>query len=140
MERHEGEELRNYLKGKGLEMQDVAEKLDMSRQNLNYHLRKQALDEDFKRLVKDKMQIDFPLGKSERKMRTTESEDYSLRITNPFEFLIQNAIKTGAQIEVILEMLAEFAARDHELSSSELVSEINKRVHKKILSLKDRLK
>lgn len=64
MEKHEGEELRNYLKGKGLEMNLVAKKLGKKRQTVNYHLRKAVLEEDFKRLVKDKLKIDFPLSKS----------------------------------------------------------------------------
>lgn len=67
-ENHEGETLKLYLKGSGIAINVAADTLQMSRQNLNYHLRKEKLDEDFKRLVTDKLKIHFPL--SERKDRT----------------------------------------------------------------------
>lgn len=47
-------------------MTQVAQTLDMTRQNLNYHLRKEVLDEDFNRLVKQKLKIDFPFGKDDK--------------------------------------------------------------------------
>lgn len=47
MEKKEGERLKNYIKGLGLEMNQLAKSLNMSRQNLNYHLRKEKLDNDF---------------------------------------------------------------------------------------------
>lgn len=55
-------------------MGDVAETLGMSRQNLSYHLRKDILDEDFKRLVFDKLQIDFPNVKKENKVVNVGTE------------------------------------------------------------------
>lgn len=67
---HQGSELKLILKGNGLGMGEVAETLDMSRQNLNYHLRKETLDKDFTRLITEKLKINFPLGKEE-KIRVT---------------------------------------------------------------------
>lgn len=63
---HQGSELKLILKGNGLGMGEVAETLDMSRQNLNYHLRKETLDKDFTRLITEKLKINFPLGKEEK--------------------------------------------------------------------------
>lgn len=54
---HEGELLRNYFKGTGKQMTYYFEALGMTRQNLNHHLRKSSLDDDFKRLIKDKLNI-----------------------------------------------------------------------------------
>jgi hypothetical protein len=95
MERHEGAELRNYLKGMGLEMQDVAEKLEMSRQNLNYHLRKQVLDEDFRRLAAEKMKIDFPLVK----------RSSNIQVTAPLDRLIGEMAEQLAANTAILNVL-----------------------------------
>jgi hypothetical protein len=95
MERHEGEELRNYLKGRGLEMQGVAEKLEMSRQNLNHHLRKQVLDEDFRRLVAEKMKIDFPLVK----------RSSNIQVTAPLDRLIGDMAEQTAANAAILNVL-----------------------------------
>jgi len=53
----EGEILRNYFKGTGLKMGSIAEKLAMSRQNLNYHLAKEVLDKNFVRLANEELAI-----------------------------------------------------------------------------------
>ena len=140
MEKHQGEELRNYLKGKGLEMQDVAERLGMSRQNLSYHLRKQYLDGDFMRLVSEKMQIDFPLVKEESE---GNNKDVSMSIpSDPFVFLIKRTIKIEAQNEVILQQLAAWIARDSEegLTVKDVVSKLSKEVEDKIRSLMNKLR
>ncbi len=50
---HEGEILKKQLEATGMTMVSIAERLDMTRQNLNYHLRKQTLDKRFLLLVKD---------------------------------------------------------------------------------------
>lgn len=55
MGKNEGEELKNIMKGKGLQMGTTAVLLGMTRQNFSHHLRKPKLDEDFKRLVKEKL-------------------------------------------------------------------------------------
>jgi phage repressor protein C with HTH and peptisase S24 domain len=44
----EGEHMRNLLKGSGMAMGDIADKLGLTRQGLNYHLRKPVLDANFK--------------------------------------------------------------------------------------------
>lgn len=50
---HEGEQTRFLLKGSGMAMGDVADKLGLTRQGLNYHLRKQKLDANFKVLLNE---------------------------------------------------------------------------------------
>ena len=54
----EGEILREFIKKKeDWQMGTLAETLGMTRQNLNHHLRKDILDSDFERLIKDKLNI-----------------------------------------------------------------------------------
>ncbi|OCX54710.1 hypothetical protein BEL04_10830 [Mucilaginibacter sp. PPCGB 2223] len=65
---HQGEQTRNLLKGSGIPMGDIAEKLGLTRQGLNYHLRKQQLDANFKTLVAER----FPdIFKTESKASAT---------------------------------------------------------------------
>lgn len=54
MEKNEGLELKNKFKGTGKEMGEIAAILGMTRQNLNVHLKKPLLNENFKRLLKEK--------------------------------------------------------------------------------------
>jgi hypothetical protein len=56
---HEGDNTRNTLKGTGTPMGDIAEKLGLTRQGLNYHLRKPILDDVFKRLLREKFPSTF---------------------------------------------------------------------------------
>lgn len=51
----EGEILKNYLKGSGKPMAFYFKELNMTRQNLGHHLRKEKLEEDFALKVKDKL-------------------------------------------------------------------------------------
>lgn len=51
-EKHEGKALKERLEATGLPIIRIAEKLKMTRQNLNYHLRKEVLDTTFSDLVK----------------------------------------------------------------------------------------
>jgi hypothetical protein len=51
---NEGDQTRNTLKGTGMAMGDVADTLGLTRQGLNYHLRKETLDPVFKKLLRDK--------------------------------------------------------------------------------------
>lgn len=53
----EGQLLKNFFKGKGYAMQDIADKLSMTRQNLSHHLRKEVLDANFLRLVEDRLEL-----------------------------------------------------------------------------------
>ncbi|RKR84881.1 hypothetical protein BDD43_5134 [Mucilaginibacter gracilis] len=48
---HEGDYTRNTLKGTGKAMGDIAIMLGLTRQGLNYHLRKDVLEAGFKRLL-----------------------------------------------------------------------------------------
>jgi hypothetical protein len=56
---HEGETTRNTLKGTGMPMGDVAALLGLTRQGLNYHLRKEVLEDGFKKLLKAKLPYVF---------------------------------------------------------------------------------
>lgn len=56
---HAGNALKNYLKGTGIKMGKYAESLGMTRQNLNKHLQKEELGDDFIKLVVDKLKIDI---------------------------------------------------------------------------------
>lgn len=51
---HEGRELRQLIRRSGFTQDDFAALLGMSRQNLGYHMRKDKLDDDFRRLLKEK--------------------------------------------------------------------------------------
>jgi phage repressor protein C with HTH and peptisase S24 domain len=55
---HEGEALRSKLKASPITMNEISEILGMTRQNLSYHLRKEVLDGDFRRLIKEKLQTE----------------------------------------------------------------------------------
>lgn len=60
---NEGLLIKNKLKSTGLEMNYIAKSLKMTRQNLNYHLRKSALDESFREKVKEVFPGIFTDGK-----------------------------------------------------------------------------
>lgn len=51
---HEGDELRLMVRRSGLTQDEYAANLGMTRQNLNYHMRKRIFDGDFKRLLHEK--------------------------------------------------------------------------------------
>ncbi len=52
---NEGDQTRNTLRGTGVPMGDIANLLGLTRQGLNYHLRKPVLDSNFKQLLKAKL-------------------------------------------------------------------------------------
>lgn len=72
----EGDILKLILKGKGLGMSEVAEGLDMTRQNLNYHLRKAVLEKEFLTNVKSKYSISHE--DIQRKMAEMNGETISV--------------------------------------------------------------
>lgn len=53
-EKHEGKRLRKLIDDNGTSVTEFSSALEMTRQNVNHHLRKETLDEDFLRLIKDK--------------------------------------------------------------------------------------
>jgi hypothetical protein len=53
----EGAILKNYLKGKGLQINVVADKMGMTRQNLSYHFAKDVLELDFLRTMIRKLKL-----------------------------------------------------------------------------------
>lgn len=74
MPENEGKILRNKLKGTGKTMPEIASILGMTRQNLNYHLRKEILEDDFKRLLNEKGKLVFHVEHSiEDKLSDTAS-------------------------------------------------------------------
>jgi hypothetical protein len=57
---HEGRETEKLLKGTGKQMQEITKSLGFkSYQNLNYHLRKEKLEPNFKRKVEDYLGINL---------------------------------------------------------------------------------
>src|SRR5579859_5006429 len=48
---HEGSQLRKYIRSTGATQEEFAAKLNMTRQNLNYHLQKEKLDSAFKDIL-----------------------------------------------------------------------------------------
>jgi phage repressor protein C with HTH and peptisase S24 domain len=84
---NQGADLRELLKSLPDTITTIAEKrLGMTRQNLNHHLRKAKLDDDFLRLIKDKMSITlvenkFSIGLVTRgNARLVENSDYSVML------------------------------------------------------------
>lgn len=69
---HEGNELRKIIRRSGLTQEAFAEKLGMTTQNLNYHMRKHKLNGDFVRLLKEKGIV--PFSEVENKPQKAENE------------------------------------------------------------------
>ncbi len=67
MNTSEGLILKNKLKGTGKTMASIAAILEMTRQNLSYHLRKEVLEPDFKRLLEEKSKSIFHVEHSGKK-------------------------------------------------------------------------
>lgn len=93
----EGEKLKKQLKGAGIEINEAAARLEMTRQNLGYHFRKEPVDRNFK----EKLFSAYPeiftnvkLGE----MITTGEKDSRLEEKNPFtnvKSLNPNTVKIG---------------------------------------------
>ena len=77
----EGEVLREFIKNKpDWQMGIIAVKLGMTRQNLNYHLRKDILDQDFERLIKEKLNLTktengFSIMENKRSVELTQIQE-----------------------------------------------------------------
>lgn len=56
---HEGESTRNTLKGSGKSMGEIADIMGLTRQGLNFHLRKPVLEEKFRKVLRDKFPAIF---------------------------------------------------------------------------------
>lgn len=70
---NEGIALKNYFKGSGKSMGEIAEKLQMTRQNLNHHLRKPVLEGNFALLIESIFNIDLKKDVFS-KLKITETE------------------------------------------------------------------
>jgi len=75
---HQGEHTRNLLKGSGIPMGDIAEKLGLTRQGLNYHLRKSVLDANFKALITEKLPDIFRVENNAAVSIVKQSNAYSV--------------------------------------------------------------
>lgn len=62
---HEGFEAKNRLRSTGIKMNDVAIKLGMTRQNMNYHFAKRKIEDYFLQNLKNVFPTVFPNDKSE---------------------------------------------------------------------------
>lgn len=69
MPNSEGEILKNRFKGTGKAMKEIAGILGMTRQNLNVHLKKEILGDDFKRLIADKGKLIFHVEHLDKRER-----------------------------------------------------------------------
>ena len=105
MENNEGKILKNLIKGKGLEMNDVARLLGMSRQNLNYHLRKVDLDEDFKGKVKTALTITIP-PKKEGESNSLLNNDKLKNKGTDIESMANDILNLRSKVEVLLDEVA----------------------------------
>lgn len=97
MLKKEGEILKNRLKGTGKKMPEIALILGMTRQNLNYHLRKDKLDNDFKRLLKEKEKFIFHLENIHEKIQIEDGDTFQRLI----KLLEQNAETINSQQKTI---------------------------------------
>lgn len=74
----EGDNTRNTLKGTGIPMGDIAAILNLTRQGLNYHLRKEVLDDSFKNLLKDKFPDVFTMENVDGTFVKQQSNAYNI--------------------------------------------------------------
>lgn len=75
---NEGDQTRNTLKGTGMAMGDIAAILGLTRQGLNYHLRKERLDESFKNLLREKLPEIFKIERNEATFVKQQSNAYNI--------------------------------------------------------------
>lgn len=102
---HDGLILKNFLKEKAIKIGQLASLLNMSRQNLNYHLRKDKMDEDFERLLKDKSGIKRKSG------QFVQLSDQELKLEDSISFVpflsateIPSFIRNGGTDDFINEL------------------------------------
>lgn len=108
----QGEQLRRAIKGEGMTYVAAAIAMGMSRESLYYHLNKAELTPEFKRLVKDKLNIDLkPQPGKVLELNThkgvTTNEDkivYSPAIEN---MVLDMAILLRLSMERLLKMQAD---------------------------------
>ena len=97
MKNHEGKDLKNRILGSGKSVADVATVLGMTRQNLNVHLAKEILGEDFRRLFQEKQNEVFQM---ENKMSNEE-----LKTDTPMQAiisLVENNTRLTTSIEALV--------------------------------------
>jgi hypothetical protein len=70
----EGERVKNFLKGNGAKVNDIHTALDMSRQNVGYHFRKDKLDLDFKELLFSHFPILLQMENEDRRSTIVEKD------------------------------------------------------------------
>lgn len=112
MENKEGEKLRNLIKGLGLEMNQFAESLNMTRQNLNYHLRKDKLELDFLKKVENVL---LKYGVKNAIIENGTKEDFvKIEIDKDMESIEHIQIKALVKINrlAIAKLMAKVFNRD----------------------------
>jgi NADH:ubiquinone oxidoreductase subunit C len=120
---HQGNQLKLLIKGKGFKMNTIAEVIQMSRQNLNYHLRKENLDDEFLQTIKKHFYLDFPKmtvfdklenGKSTPSPAGSYQEllEGQLRFSQDvFNNLLQETLQKVKRLEVNLALVSESIIR-----------------------------
>ena len=112
---HQGNELKLLIKSSGQTMNEVSEILGMTRQNLNYHLRKEILDEDFLRLIFNKLNIDFKNVKFDKKIVSQGTEK---------EELITVLATSKTLVDQVAKLMSVVYKRDVSECKDDLVSSI----------------
>lgn len=118
-----GLELKNAIRGKGLTIEEAAEKLGISRQQLHYYLNKGKLPPDFLEKVKESLDISF-------------STPLTLTESGVLSMIAENAVRINAIVTVILSGLSgqpDFVAalkRKPTKEGNEVLSLVNQIVRK----------
>lgn len=135
MENHEGNELRKYLKRNDLVITKVAKEWGMSRQNLNYHLRKEVLDDDFKRLLKEKMNLSFSKGKINVPRGKTDyiKDEKPIDILISENEIITRLIQVQAEVNVLTEYVINLMISQPDASGAKVIWKNYLRATKKAL-------
>lgn len=74
----EGEILRRYLKANGINQEELATKLGMTRQGLNYHFQKEKLDHEFKEVLREQGVTPFTETNVNYRWANSEATPYSM--------------------------------------------------------------
>lgn len=127
MPEKEGELLRNKFLGTGKKIPAIAKLLGMTRQNLNIHLKKETLGDDFKRLVKEK----------EKAIFQTEYQDKKKKPGNLMAGVVQDLIYLKASDKMQGELLSRIAAKVFKTTPEFEAEELEKNVSREADRLYD---
>lgn len=126
-EYHEGEQLKNYLKGTGKSIEQYSVELETSRQSLYYHLSKPKLSADFKELMSNKFGISFTFVKNKGLIITSNADDnieanntgqsFGLKWINTLTKTVRDLFSTTDVDKDIADLRKENAEKALELQS-----------------------